>query len=154
MKNTTFAYLAVAAIPATASSADVQLGCRSPKFAYVDENPVAVIASSIVKDKVSSRFRVTWGDSLGGASDQGTMLYDRKRNILKFYNTGGHIEGYAYRRSYLFTRISDKNIIQLSNKYNNQNRVRNLDPFDSLPKLLPTFGCKSYKLVDFTKGHL
>ncbi len=128
----------------------VQLGCMSPNFASVNENPVAAIAAAVAKNKSAPRFRVTWLGSLGGGRDDGTMLYNRRRGTLKFYNIGGD-EDTFYRTAYLFTHVSDALLLGLSRKFNTVDYASKLNPRDSLPSLLQGHGCHVHKLIDVTR---
>jgi hypothetical protein len=125
---------------------EVQLGCSAPAFGYTNSNPIQTIASAVAKDKRSERFRVTWVDVLGSSSDQGTMLYDRKQGTLKFdwtfIPTGAD---YGTRIIYKFTRVRDAILLDLKRKYNKKRRARELNPL-GLIDILPTYGCKRYRL--------
>ena len=122
-------------------------------FAYPDENPFAAVASHVNQYKEAARFRVSWSDTLGSGWDKGTMLYDRKKGTLKYYDVGGAGEAGEeyYRKSYLFTGIKAASFIALVKKYNNQAHIRKLFPFSFLDTL-PMHGYRKYKIVDYKRG--
>lgn len=127
----------------------VQLGCATPQFAHVFDNPLKTLATATARDTKSARFRVTWGGSLGSAWNQGTMFFDRKRNLLKYYDVGGAGEAgeWYYRKSYLFTGIKDKTLGNFVKIYNNEQNIHKLYP-SSFINLLPEHGYRRYKIAD------
>ncbi len=129
----------------------VQLGCESPKFGFVTNNPFYALATAVTRNKKASRFRVTWNAVLGSGWNNGTMLYDRQRNLLKYYDTGG--QGYGawfYRKSYLFTGIKDTTLIYIADTYDNEQGIEKIYP-TAFIHLLPKLGYRRYKLIDMER---
>ncbi len=117
-------------------------------FASPYTSPFVEIADALGKNKGETRFRVSWSEVLGSGWDGGTMLYDRKRGILKYYDVGGEggdgvtgdgkvvpdpLKEY-YRKSYLFVGIKDSTLLSLVQRYNNPTHIRELYPFAFLDK--------------------
>lgn len=122
----------------------LQMGCRSPNFCRKDENPVALIASAIRANPAATRFRLTWNDSLGGAYNSGTMVYDKTNHVLKFHNFDGDW-GSSTLRDYMFTPVTDQLLFSLVAKYNTVNGAAQLHP-NSLVTLLPRYGRRAFCL--------
>lgn len=131
----------------------VQLHCMSPMFAYVDDNPIASLASAIAKDKKTAQFRVSWNGSLGSGWDRGTMLYQRKTGLLKYYDVGGGGDNGEehYQKHYVLKGIREITLISLAKRYNNQKQIRQLFPFSFL-ETLPKLGYRKEKIIDVQQG--
>lgn len=69
--------------------------------------PLRSLCAVLKKDRNSVQFRVTWRLESGSFSGFETILYDRKKNTLKFYEVK---KGEEYRNCnhFLFTRVTDE----------------------------------------------
>jgi hypothetical protein len=61
-------------------------------------------------------FRMRFGLALGGIASDSTILYDRHKKTLKYYEHGVD-EGNIYTKHYLYTDVTDKVIEALFQKY-------------------------------------
>jgi hypothetical protein len=79
--------------------------------------PLLRLAQALEKDTTSRLFRLTWSFMIAGDGATSTALYDRQKGTLKFYSVHEEITGYKYRRSYLYSKVTDDSIEKLAAKY-------------------------------------
>jgi hypothetical protein len=74
---------------------EVQLGCDTPIINSYDL--ICTLTQAIQKDKTSASFRITWGGRLGGGTNDGTCLYNRKKGTLRYYDLTGYLYDVGWR---------------------------------------------------------
>lgn len=129
----------------------VELGSECPNWRRVDENPFVTFASALKKDRKSTLFRVTWYGSLLSGWESGTLLYNRKTKLLKYFERGGIGEEgeYFYQKHYVFYGIREATFFGLVGTYNNRKRISELLP-DSFLGVLSNRGYRKRRIENYT----
>ena len=152
-----FFFLACVLVFATAKSQadsrEIQLGSMSPNFGNFHDNPLSAITLAVERVPNANRFRCSWSDRLGSGWDRGTMIYDKKRGIVKSYRVGGAGEmgEQFYRSSLLFTGVKPTTLQIIAKKFKDalQKDYQRRFIFE---ELLPRHGARKYELEEFKRG--
>ena len=150
------AWLSLAA-SSHAATTEIQLGAQSPQFGYFADSPLDQITRNMGNHASVNRFRCSWDDSLGSGWDRGTMLYDKKRGLLKYYDVGGAGEmgEEYYRYGVLFTGVKPATLRAIVHKYEDP-KLKDSDggqlTFDFFGEL-SLHGARKFELEKFKRGY-
>jgi len=89
-------------------------------------------------------FRVNWTLAIGGWGSVATALYDRRKQRVQFYCTGGEQFGVSLHEHYLYTGVTDSILSRVAEKFTITAGGSSDGFFDELP----LFGCKLHVYRD------
>jgi hypothetical protein len=112
--------------------------------------PFEALVEAIKIKKKSTRFRVTWSDIEPGGPFGGTMVYDRKRKIIKLYDENW-FHGSYYRFQYLITEVSDEDITRYVKEHSTFPLPHGMG-FYSFIGIFRTYGSNVYRIERRFKG--
>ena len=148
----------LACVPQRTTAHEFQIRGECPKWAW--GNPMDMLDTAARAHPRIARFRINWSAVLGGSGDEGTILYDRKKGVLKYYDTGGNITGGSvkggenynqYHKHYLFTNVSDRILDQFVRDTRHLSHEK-VYPFVFLD-MLPKYGCGRIIIADFSRNY-
>jgi hypothetical protein len=112
--------------------------------------PFRALAEAFKIKKNSTRFRVIWGAIEPGGPLKGTMVYDKKRRLIKLYDENWFHDSY-WRFEYLITKVSDEDIMWYIKEYAKWPHPVRIE-FHSFISIFRSYGCKAYRLGRKFKG--
>jgi len=112
--------------------------------------PMERLANTLQKDKKSRFFRLAWGTGLTSFQDGATVLYDRKRHLLKFYSTEsyrtdndeGPVKWTQASELIWYRGVTDRILFKPAAK----NRKADSSDVDAFVNELPQFGCRKKRI--------